>query len=117
MTATSSRFDDFMASDDRADGHILDGDEWIVTPSQRQPDAQSPAGGVSSSVTDMATWLSMLLDASGPDAAANDVLTPEALLPAITAQSVAGPRSSATSARASTGTASTSAPPPEASPR
>lgn len=91
MTATSSRFDDFMASDDRADGHILDGAEWIVTPSQRQPDAQSPAGGVSSSVTDMATWLSMLLDASGPDAAANDVLTPEALLPAITAQSVAGP--------------------------
>lgn len=91
MSSTSSRFDDFMAEENRADGHILDDGEWVVTPSQRQPDAQSPAGGVSSSVTDMAAWMSMVLSASGPDAEANDVVSPEALVPAITAQSISGP--------------------------
>ncbi|MBT2518375.1 serine hydrolase [Streptomyces sp. ISL-90] len=91
MSSTSSRFDDFMAEGNRADGHILDDDEWVVTPSQRQPDAQSPAGGVSSSVTDMAAWMSMVLSASGPGGEANDVVSPEALVPAITAQSVSGP--------------------------
>lgn len=91
MSSTSSRFDDFMAEENRADGHILDDGEWVVTPSQRQPDAQSPAGGVSSSVTDMAAWMSMVLSASGPGAEANDVVSPEALVPAITAQSISGP--------------------------
>ena len=48
MTQTSSRFADYMAEPDRAIPHVKDGDEWVVNPMQRDPDAQSPAGGVSS---------------------------------------------------------------------
>jgi CubicO group peptidase (beta-lactamase class C family) len=91
MTTASSRFDDYLASENRVDGHVLDDGEWVVTPVRRDADPESPAGGVSASVTDVAAWLSMVLSASGPDAEPNDVLTPEALLPAITAQAVAAP--------------------------
>ena len=44
MTATSSRLSDFLASPNRTRGHVwLDG-KWVAK-YQRQPDAQSPAGG------------------------------------------------------------------------
>jgi CubicO group peptidase (beta-lactamase class C family) len=60
MTATSSRFADYQAAPNRARTHVLvDGryDARYV----RQPDAQSPAGGVSSTVRDMARWLRLHL--------------------------------------------------------
>lgn len=60
MTSTSSRFDDFMAQENRAIPHVLV-DGAYVAKYQRQPDAQTPAGGVSSSVTDLAQWLRVLL--------------------------------------------------------
>lgn len=91
MTTASSRFDDYLASENRVDGHILDDGEWVVTPVRRDADPESPAGGVSSSVRDVAAWMSMVLSSSGPDAEPNDVLTPEALVPAITAQVTAAP--------------------------
>lgn len=62
MRDTSSRYADLEARDNRAMGHVEVDGKWIVTPAQRHPDAQSPAGGVSSSVTDMATWMTMILD-------------------------------------------------------
>src|SRR6185312_9574369 len=46
MNSTSSRFADLEDRDDRALGHVEVDGEWIVNPDQRQPDAQSPAGGV-----------------------------------------------------------------------
>jgi CubicO group peptidase (beta-lactamase class C family) len=60
MAATSSRFADFAARPDHAVNHVKVGDKWEPR-FQRDPDAQSAAGGVSSSVNDMARWLIMLL--------------------------------------------------------
>lgn len=56
MNSTSTRFADFMNSPDKAFGHILVKGAWVHGP-QREPDAQSPAGGVASSANDMAKWL------------------------------------------------------------
>ncbi len=61
MSSTSSRYADFAARANRAVGHVKHGDRFVVTPSQRDPDAQSPAGGVSSSVNDVARWMNMML--------------------------------------------------------
>ncbi|WP_296809175.1 serine hydrolase [Thiocapsa sp.] len=61
MTSTSSRFADFVSTPNRAIGHIRRDGVWMVTPEVRQPDAQSPAGGASSSVTDMAQWMRLVL--------------------------------------------------------
>ena len=47
MEQTSSRYADFMAEPDHAVGHMLVDGVWTHK-EQRQPDAQSPAGGVSS---------------------------------------------------------------------
>ncbi len=60
MTSTSSRFADFTARPNHAVNHIKVADKWEPR-FQRDPDAQSAAGGVSSSVNDMAHWLIMLL--------------------------------------------------------
>lgn len=60
MNATSSRYADFMARLNRAYPHILLNGVFQPGP-QRQPDPQSPAGGVSSNVTDMATWMTLVL--------------------------------------------------------
>ena len=56
MTATSSRYDDFMSRPNKALGHVLVDGKWVHQV-QRQPDAQTPAGGLSSSVNDMAKWM------------------------------------------------------------
>lgn len=60
MTSTSSRHADFVARPNRATLHVPEGGRWVPK-YQRQPDAQSPAGGVSSTVVDMAKWLTMEL--------------------------------------------------------
>jgi CubicO group peptidase (beta-lactamase class C family) len=60
MTSTSSRFADYIAATNRAVPHVPE-DGAYVAKYQRQPDAQSPAGGVSSTVRDMAQWLRFLL--------------------------------------------------------
>lgn len=56
MASTSARYADFMARTDKALGHMKVDGKWVHR-EQRQPDAQSPAGGVSSSVNDMAKWM------------------------------------------------------------
>ncbi len=60
MRHTSSRFADFMASPNRAVGHVRQDGAWVAKYT-RDPDAQSPAGGVSSSARDMANWLRLQL--------------------------------------------------------
>jgi CubicO group peptidase (beta-lactamase class C family) len=66
MTSTSSRFSDYMAAKDRAKPHVRENGKWVAR-YQRQPDAQSPAGGVSSSVRDLAQWLRLQLSSGKID--------------------------------------------------
>ncbi|MBY8978381.1 serine hydrolase [Rhodobacteraceae bacterium NNCM2] len=80
MTSTSARFSDFMTRDNRVVPHARQGDGFEAL-YQRQPDAQSPAGGVSSSVNDMAKWMKIIL------ADGDDLISPKALQPAISPQS------------------------------
>ncbi len=71
MDHTSSRFADFAAQANRAWGHVQLGishetygalpARYAVQEPPRQPDAQSPAGGVSSSAADMGQWMKLVL--------------------------------------------------------
>ena len=85
MSSTSSRFADFVARPNRAVNHAKVEGTWQPK-FQRNPDAQTPAAGVSSSVNDMARWLAMLL-ADG-SYRGGQITSPEALLPATTPQVV-----------------------------
>src|SRR5881398_734408 len=60
MSSTSSRYADFMARRNKALGHVLVAGEWVQK-FKRDPDAQSPTGGVSSSVNDLTKWLQLQL--------------------------------------------------------
>jgi CubicO group peptidase (beta-lactamase class C family) len=60
MTSTSSRYADFLARPDRALGHVKVDGRWVAK-YQRDPQTQSPAGGASSSVNDLAKWLRLQL--------------------------------------------------------
>ncbi|MGR7993731.1 serine hydrolase [Xanthobacter sp. ZOL 2024] len=93
MTATSSRFSDFMARANRAVPHVHE-KEVFVAKYQRQPDAQSPAGGVSSSARDMGRWLAFVLGNGTVDG--HEIAPASALLPAITAQIISAPSATPT---------------------
>ncbi|MBC7996532.1 MAG: serine hydrolase, partial [Leptolyngbya sp.] len=56
MNSTSSTYAEFTGRTNKAVGHMLEGGKWVHK-IQRNPDAQSPAGGVSSSVNDMSKWM------------------------------------------------------------
>jgi CubicO group peptidase (beta-lactamase class C family) len=60
MTQTSSRYLDFTKRAERARLHIMQDGSWVPGPA-RSADAQSPAGGVSSNVRDLAQWLRLQL--------------------------------------------------------
>ena len=60
MNSTSSRHSDFIGRANKALGHVSVDGRWVQK-FQREPDAQSPAGGVSSSVNDVAKWLRLCL--------------------------------------------------------
>ncbi len=85
MTSTSARESDFRARDNRADLHarVGDGFEPIY---ERHPDPEAAAGGVSSSVIDLATWMRLILAEGAHDG--GTLFAPEALLPAVSAQIV-----------------------------
>lgn len=94
MRSTSSRFADFVKRPDRAYGHVkVDG--GYAAKYVRDPDPESPAGGVSSSVNDLSKWLEMLLANGKYDG--QTITSPEALLPALTPQMVANPPADPTS--------------------
>jgi len=58
MTSTSSRDTDLLTRTNRASLHIKVDGAWTAAVT-RDPDAQSPAGGVSSSARDLVKWLSL----------------------------------------------------------
>lgn len=60
MASTSSRHADFLARGNRAELHIGGPGHWAAKLA-RDPDAQSPAGGVSSSARDLVAWLRLEL--------------------------------------------------------
>ncbi len=60
MHSTSSRYADFMARMNKALGHVLINGQWVQK-YKRDPDTQAPAGGVSSSVNDLAKWMRLQL--------------------------------------------------------
>ncbi|WP_428029245.1 serine hydrolase [Ancylobacter sp.] len=60
MASTSSRHADFITHENRAALHIGGPGHWAATLA-RQPDAQAPAGGVSSTVRDLAQWMRLEL--------------------------------------------------------
>ena len=60
MKHTSYRHSDFIKQRNRAALHQLVNGKWLPL-AKRQPDAQAPAGGASSTVLDMAQWLRMQL--------------------------------------------------------
>jgi len=88
MTGASSRFSDFESRPNKAVGHVKT-DGGYVHRFTRDPDAQSPAGGVSASVTDLTHWLTMMLADGSFNGA--PVVDPAALLPALTPQMVSSP--------------------------
>jgi len=60
MASTSSRHADFLIRKDRAALHVQVGGAWAAQV-KRDADAQSPAGGVSGSVRDLAQWMRLEL--------------------------------------------------------
>ncbi len=60
MTSTSSRHSDFLARANKALGHVRVDEKWVQK-YQRDPDPESPAGGVSSSVNDLTKWMRLEL--------------------------------------------------------
>lgn len=61
MTSTSFSHDDFLKQTDTATLHtVVDGE--FVPGFERDPDAQAPAGGISSNVLDMNRWLILQLN-------------------------------------------------------
>ncbi|WP_210187130.1 serine hydrolase [Kaistia soli] len=88
MASTSSRFADFEKRTDRAFGHVKVGNDYQPK-YQRQPDAQSPAGGASSSVNDLARWMAMILQ--NGEFGGKRIIPEAALLPAITAEMISSP--------------------------
>lgn len=87
MTHTSSRYDDFLTRENRADIHaFVDGDFQPVF--ARDPDPQAPAGGVSSNVLDLAVWMNTVL--AGGEHDGEQVFDPAALTAATTGEVVSG---------------------------
>jgi CubicO group peptidase (beta-lactamase class C family) len=60
MMSTSARYSDFVKHPNRASLHVMRGGQWRPLV-KRDPDAQSPAGGVSSSARDLSRWVRLEL--------------------------------------------------------
>lgn len=66
MDSSSARYSDFIAQTNKAAGHVMVDGKWVHR-KQREPDAQAPAGGVSSSAKDLANWMIMEIDSGAYD--------------------------------------------------
>jgi CubicO group peptidase (beta-lactamase class C family) len=89
MKSASSRYADYIGNSNRASGHAwVEGrfQPWFV----RQPDPQSPAGGVSASVRDLIPWMQLVLSGGQRP---KDFISPAAMMATLTPQSLTGPPS------------------------
>ncbi|WP_104179216.1 serine hydrolase [Arthrobacter sp. B0490] len=87
MDSTSSRHADFLGRENRATLHAKVAEGTFEPLHERDADAQSPAGGVSSTVGDLAEWMKLILGSGTYDG--RELVAEEDLLPAISAQSIA----------------------------
>ena len=87
MSSSSARHRDFLSHDDRARLHAFEHGTFVAE-LDRDPDAQSPAGGVSSTANDLARWMRMLL--AGGSFEGGQIVDPDALEAAMSAQVVSG---------------------------
>lgn len=76
MTETSSRHADFLKHDNRAALHVRYQGKWQAI-SKRIPDAQAPAGRVSSNARDLAMW--MRLELANGKFDGKQLIAPEAI--------------------------------------
>lgn len=83
MKSTSYRYRDFEAHTNRAVLHAYQNGRFVPA-GQRDADQQAPAGGVSSTVVDLAEWLKLLLADGQHQGKA--MISPAALLPALSPQ-------------------------------
>lgn len=60
MKSTSYAFADYEAAKNRAKLHVLVDGKWTAK-NTRQPDSQAPAGGASSTITDLTRWMRLHL--------------------------------------------------------
>ena len=88
MNSTSSRLSDFLAHTNHARGHVLIDGKWEAK-YQREPDAQSPAGGASSSAHDMAQWMRLHLGGGKVDG--KQIVAADALAETYRPQMVSNP--------------------------
>lgn len=91
MESTSSRFADYEHATNKATLHVRVGSRWVAKYT-RDADAQSPAGGASSTARDMAQWLRVVL-ANGKYNG-NQVVDEQPLLETRIPSSVSGPPAS-----------------------
>ncbi|MDZ4819724.1 MAG: serine hydrolase [Planctomycetota bacterium] len=61
MTSTSYAFADYAKAENRALLHVRENGKWVGKYT-RQPDAQAPAGGASSSLNDLTRWVRLQLN-------------------------------------------------------
>ncbi|AVJ29776.1 serine hydrolase [Achromobacter spanius] len=88
MASTSYRYADFESHANRALLHAYQNGRFVQA-GKRNADAQAPAGGVSSTVVDLAQWLKLLL-ADGQHQG-KPLAAPGALLPALSPQAFSAP--------------------------
>jgi CubicO group peptidase (beta-lactamase class C family) len=77
MTETSYRHSDYDKAPDKALLHVPVGNKTWAAMYNRQPDAEAPAGGASSSVRDLAQWVRLQLGNGSYDG--KQVIDPDAL--------------------------------------
>ncbi|MFF3728415.1 serine hydrolase [Streptomyces erythrochromogenes] len=92
MTRTSTEFDAYANAPDRAWGHVRNSDGTWSPRHVRDADAQTPAGGTSSTVRDMSRWLRLQLNTGTLDG--KQIIPADALtrthVPEIVSQAVTG---------------------------
>lgn len=91
MTSTSARHDHFLQQENRAVLHAQQDGEFVAA-FDRDPDAEAPAGGVSSTVLDLGNWVRMLLAEGNFEG--TQIVDREALVAAMSPQVIAGHPSS-----------------------
>lgn len=88
MTSTTTVHDEYLAADDRAAMHARTGEGEYEHLFDRDADAEAPAGGVASTVGDIAKWMKMVLANGEVDGA--EFIDPLVLAKTYSAHSITG---------------------------
>ena len=89
MDRTTSNYDEYISLPNHAVGHERVNGTWRVTPEQFNDDAATAAGGVASSVNDMANWEAMVL--AGGTSNGKQIIRSESLMQALSPHNLSTP--------------------------